>query len=88
MPPWKSHADWTPDGYLPRSLLLTEQPDLSVLEGTIEVAAGLPYRITGERGSIVRIEVTTEDGDIVTGHTVRGRLVSRHRSWWKFWRRR
>lgn len=84
----KSERRWNPDGYLPRSLMLTEHPDLSVQTGTIEVASGAPYRVTGERDSVVRIEVVRADGTIVSGYTVRSRVNIRRRSWWKIWRRR
>jgi hypothetical protein len=73
---------WSPDGVLPRSLLLTAHPDLLVHHGTIDAPAGAPYRVSDGFGSVVQVEILSDDGTLVTGYTVRNRLPQRRHHWW------
>lgn len=83
----KKSPPWIPDGVLVRPLILTSQADLSVFNGTIEVAAGAPYRITEQHGSVVRIEVKGPDGRIKSGYTVSHRVSHQRHPRWQIWRR-
>lgn len=84
----KHTATWSPDGFLARPLILTAHADLSIFNGTVDVSAGAPYRISAHHGSVVQVEVMGDDGEIATGYTVSQRLGHHRHHWWNLRKRR
>jgi hypothetical protein len=83
----KHTAFWSPDGYLARPLILTAHADLSIFNGTVDAPAGAPYRIAADYGSVVQVEVLSDNGEIATGYTVSNRLGHHRQHWWNLRKR-